>query len=64
MIGSVEPQWPGIPVMADIDPVLNFEFLSFTFNEFAEDGLAYSWLVQLKDQAALKRFQSGLLLAI
>lgn len=50
--------------MADIDPVLNFEFLSFTFNEFAEDGLAYSWLVQLKDQAALKRFQSGLLLAI
>lgn len=53
--------WLGIPVIADINPVFNFEFLSFIFNQFSEDGSAYSWLLRFKDQQTLERFQEGLL---
>lgn len=53
--------WLGIPVVADINPVFNFEFLSFIFNQFSDDGSAYSWLLRFKDQASLERFQEGLL---
>ncbi|KAK3317613.1 VID27 cytoplasmic protein-domain-containing protein [Cercophora scortea] len=60
-IGSADRDWLGIPVIADINPVFNFEFLSFIFNQFADDGSAYSWLLRFKDQASLERFQEGLL---
>lgn len=63
-IGSSERDWLGISVVADLNPVFNFEFLSFIFNQFAEDGSAYSWLLRFKDQAALERFQAGLLQAL
>ncbi|ROV88837.1 hypothetical protein VMCG_10167 [Cytospora schulzeri] len=56
--------WLGIPVIADINPVFNFEFLSFIFNQFSDDGSAYSWLLRFKDQASLERFQEGLLRAL
>lgn len=56
--------WLGIPVIADINPVFNFEFLSFIFNQFSDDGSAYSWLLRFKDQAQLERFQEGLLRAL
>ncbi|KUI59971.1 Vacuolar import and degradation protein 27 [Cytospora mali] len=56
--------WLGIAVIADINPVFNFEFLSFIFNQFSDDGSAYSWLLRFKDQAALERFQEGLLRAL
>jgi hypothetical protein len=56
--------WLGIPVVADINPVFNFEFLSFIFNQFSEDGSAYSWLLRFKDQPTLERFQEGLLRAL
>ncbi|KAK7739703.1 Vacuolar import and degradation protein 27 [Cytospora paraplurivora] len=56
--------WLGIPVVADINPVFNFEFLSFIFNQFSDDGSAYSWLLRFKDQATLERFQEGLLRAL
>ena len=56
--------WLGVPVVADINPVFNFEFLSFIFNQFSEDGCAYSWLLRFKDQASLGRFQEGLLRAL
>ena len=63
-IGSADRDWLGIPVIADINPVFNFEFLSFIFNQFTEDGNAYSWLLRFKDQATLERFQEGLLQAL
>lgn len=56
-----EKAWLGIPIVADINPVFNFEFLSFIFNQFTADGSAYSWLLRFKDQGTLERFQEGLL---
>jgi hypothetical protein len=63
-VGSSDRDWLGIPVVADINPVFNFEFLSFIFNQFSDDGSAYSWLLRFKDQATLERFQAGLLQAL
>ncbi|GAB1317891.1 Vacuolar import and degradation protein 27 [Madurella fahalii] len=63
-VGSSDRDWLGIPVVADINPVFNFEFLSFIFNQFSDDGSAYSWLLRFKDQATLERFQEGLLQAL
>lgn len=59
--GQEGRDWLGIPIIADINPVFNFEFLSFIFNQFSDDGSAYSWLLRFKDQQALERFQEGLL---
>ncbi|KAK3313192.1 VID27 cytoplasmic protein-domain-containing protein [Apodospora peruviana] len=63
-VGSADRDWLGIPVVGDMNPVFNFEFLSFIFNQFSDDGSAYSWLLRFKDQAALERFQAGLLQAL
>ena len=63
-VASKEREWLGIPVIADINPVFNFEFLSFIFNQFTEDGSAYSWLLRFKDQPTLERFQEGLMRAL
>jgi hypothetical protein len=63
-VASNDRDWLGIPVVADINPVFNFEFLSFIFNQFTGDGSAYSWLLRFKDQATLERFQEGLLRAL
>lgn len=63
-VKSGDRDWLGIPVVADINPVFNFEFLSFIFNQFSDDGSAYSWLLRFKDQATLERFQEGLLQAL
>ncbi|KAH9904276.1 VID27 cytoplasmic protein [Xylariomycetidae sp. FL2044] len=60
-IASKEREWLGMPVVADINPVFNFEFLSFIFNQFSEDGSAYSWLLRFKDQKTAERFQEGLM---
>lgn len=62
--GKDHRSWLGIPVIADINPVFNFEFLSFIFNQFSDDGSAYSWLLRFKDQQTLERFQEGLLRAL
>ncbi|CAK7214040.1 Vacuolar import and degradation protein 27 [Sporothrix curviconia] len=63
-VASKDRDWLGVPVVADINPVFNFEFLSFIFNQFTADGTAYSWLLRFKDQATLERFQEGLLRAL
>ncbi|KAK5094021.1 Vacuolar import and degradation protein 27 [Exophiala xenobiotica] len=62
--GSHGKEWLGQPVVADISPVFNFEYLSFIFNHYGEDGSAYSWLLRFKDQAALEGFQEGLMRAL
>ncbi|OTB06405.1 hypothetical protein M426DRAFT_72210 [Hypoxylon sp. CI-4A] len=63
-VASSERQWLGIPITADINPVFNFEYLSFIFNQFTDDGSAYSWLLRFKDGKTLERFQDGLMRAL
>ena len=63
-ISSDEKDWLGQPVIADINPVFNFEYLSFIFNHYTDDGSAYSWLLRFKDQQTEERFQEGLMQAL
>jgi hypothetical protein len=63
-IASDEKDWLGQPVVADINPVFNFDYLSFIFNHYTEDGAAYSWLLRYGNQDALERFQEGLMQAL
>ena len=63
-IGGSEKEWLGQQVIADINPVFNFEYLSFIFNHYTEDGSAYSWLLRFKDQETVERFQEGLMQAL
>ncbi|KAH0609394.1 uncharacterized protein H6S33_012880 [Morchella sextelata] len=56
--------WLGQPVIADINPVFNFEYLSFIFNHYGADGSAYSWLLRFKDMETEERFQEGLMRAL
>lgn len=59
-----EKEWLGQAVVGDINPVFNFEYLSFIFNHYSEDGSAYSWLLRFKDQPSEERFQEGLMQAL
>lgn len=63
-ISSDKRDWLGQEVVADINPVFNFEYLSFIFNAYAANGDAYSWLLRFKDQDVLTRFQEGLMQAL
>ncbi|KAJ5965495.1 Vacuolar import and degradation protein 27 [Penicillium waksmanii] len=63
-ITGSEKEWLGQAVVGDINPVFNFEYLSFIFNHYAEDGSAYSWLLRFKDQVSEERFQEGLMQAL
>ncbi|KAI2157908.1 Vacuolar import and degradation protein 27 [Ophidiomyces ophidiicola] len=63
-ISGKDREWLGQPVVPDINPVFNFEYLSFIFNHYTEDGSAYSWLLRFKDQTVEERFQEGLMQAL
>ncbi|KAH8779292.1 VID27 cytoplasmic protein-domain-containing protein [Hyaloscypha finlandica] len=63
-ISSEDNDWLGQEVIADINPVFNFEYLSFIFNAYTPNGDAYSWLLRFKDQEAETRFQEGLMQAL
>ena len=63
-VTGAEQEWLGQPVIADIHPVFNYEYLSFIFNHYADDGSAYSWLLRFKDQETVERFQDGLMRAL
>lgn len=63
-ITGQEQEWLGQAVVADLNPVFNFEYLSFIFNHYAQDGSAYSWLLRFKDQETEERFQEGLMQAL
>lgn len=63
-IASDEKDWLGQPVVADINPVFSFEYLSFIFNHYTDDGSAYSWLLRFTDQETMERFQEGLMQAL
>ena len=63
-ITGKEKDWLGQPVVADINPVFNFEYLSFIFNHYTNDGSAYSWLLRFSSQETMERFQEGLMQAL
>lgn len=63
-VSTPDREWLGIPISSEINPVFNPEYLSFIFNQFTEDGSAYSWLLRFKDQPTLDRFQEGLTSAL
>lgn len=56
--------WLETPVEAEINPVFNFEFLSFIFNHYTEDGNAYSWLLRFKSTEKITAFQEGIMQAL
>ena len=63
-ISGKDKEHLGQPVVADINPVFNFEYLSFIFNHYTADGSAYSWLLRFRDQPTEERFQEGLMQAL
>ena len=63
-ISSDTKDWLGQPIVADLNPVFNFEYLSFIFNHFTDDGFAYSWLLRFQSQVALEEFQEGVMKAL
>ena len=63
-ISGTEKEWLGQSVVPDLNPVFNFEYLSFIFNHYTDDGSAFSWLLRFKSQAVEERFQEGLMQAL
>ena len=59
-----EREWLGQPVVEDINPVFNYEYKSFIFNHYLEDGSAYSWLLKFKTQEDLENVQQGVMQAL
>lgn len=57
-------EWLGQEVVADINPVFNFEYLSAIFNHYTDDESAYSWLLRFRDQPILENFQEGIMQAL
>lgn len=64
LIRSSSKTWVSMSIQADMNPVFDFEFLSFVFNHFSSDGTARSWLLRFKDQPTLETFQEGIMQAI
>ncbi|KAK4981434.1 beta-adaptin [Elasticomyces elasticus] len=63
-INGKDRQWLGQEVVPEINPVFNFEYLSFIFNHQVLDGSMYSWLLRFKDAKIEERFQEGLMQAL
>lgn len=63
-ISGDQQQWLSQEVVPDINPVFNFEYLSFIFNHYTEEGSAYSWLLKFKDRNTEEHFQEGLMQAL
>ncbi|KAK6523973.1 hypothetical protein TWF281_001930 [Arthrobotrys megalospora] len=53
--------WVTQAVVPDISPVFNFDYLSFIFNAYQEEHIAFSWLLRFRDMPSLERFQEGLM---
>lgn len=63
-VAGSKRDWLGVKIVSDVNPVFNFEYLSFIFNHHLPDGSAYSWLLKFKDQETLERFQHGFMQAL
>lgn len=58
-ITSTTQEWIGISIDNNLNPVFNFEYLSFIFNRQDADGRLSSWLLRFSDHATVERFQEG-----
>ncbi|OAL52005.1 vacuolar import and degradation protein-like protein [Pyrenochaeta sp. DS3sAY3a] len=63
-IAGDEREWLGQPIVEDINPVFNYEFKSFIFNHYLDDGSAYSWLLRFNEQEGLEHIQNGVMQAL
>ncbi|KAK6339521.1 hypothetical protein TWF718_008928 [Orbilia javanica] len=54
-------RWVAQPIVPDISPVFNFDYLSFIFNAYQENHTPVSWLLRFRDMPSLERFQEGLM---
>lgn len=63
-IDGKKKSWLGQKVTEDINPVFNFEFKSFIFNHYTDDGSAYSWLLRFQETEHEEEFQQGLMQAL
>ncbi|KAF2808076.1 VID27-domain-containing protein [Mytilinidion resinicola] len=63
-ITGKDREWLGQPIIPEINPVFNFEYQSFIFNHYLEDGSAYSWLLKFPTEKGLENFQSGTMQAL
>jgi hypothetical protein len=63
-IAGDEREWLGQPIVEDINPVFNYEFKSFIFNHYLDDGSAYSWLLRFKAEDDIEEFQQGVMQAL
>ncbi|KAI1001588.1 hypothetical protein K3495_g6610 [Podosphaera aphanis] len=63
-ISNEDRDWVGQSIIAEINPVFNFEYLSFIFNAYSSSGDAYSWLLRFKAEETMTRFQEGLMQAL
>ncbi|KAF2743921.1 vacuolar import and degradation protein [Sporormia fimetaria CBS 119925] len=63
-IVGAQREWLGQPIVEDINPVFNYEFKSFIFNHYLDDGSAYSWLLRFKEDEDIEDFQQGVMQAL
>ncbi|KAG8628740.1 hypothetical protein KVT40_002605 [Elsinoe batatas] len=63
-VANKDKQWLGQEIGPELNPVFNFEYLSFIFNHYTDEGSAYSWLLRFKDRETEERFQEGLMQAL
>lgn len=63
-ISGDKREWLGQEIGPDLNPVFNFDYLSFIFNHQATDGAMYSWLLRFTDRETEEQFQEGLMRAL
>ncbi|KAK9239543.1 VID27 cytoplasmic protein-domain-containing protein [Lipomyces kononenkoae] len=61
---SSNKHWLGFLISPDVNPVFNYEHLSFIFNYYSDDGSASSYLLHFKDAETLEHFQEILMRAL
>ncbi|EMR08578.1 hypothetical protein PNEG_03054 [Pneumocystis murina B123] len=63
-IKSSERTWLGQPIHPDINPVFNYEHLSFIWNYCDDRSQIYSWLLRFSNIEVEERFQEGFMIAL
>lgn len=62
-VDNASKRFIGMPVSADMNPVFNYEHLSFIFNFFT-DSSAFSWLLKFASFEELEKFQEAFMQAL
>ncbi|KAG5438957.1 hypothetical protein PCANB_002287 [Pneumocystis canis] len=56
--------WLGQPIRSNINPVFNYEHLSFIWNYCDDRSQIYSWLLRFNDIEVEEKFQEGFMIAL